>query len=229
MDSFVFQNYLETRTPKQILRQKFLNFGSIFRWWCRVIPSFCCNPELPTLVLARMCAAMEEMMVSGDFKVVNGEHTGTGNATSECVNKGETESLSEKYVHEIIVQSRKEIEENQKHREPGSESKAPKVCVNKGEIKSFSKKQISVSIQTREEAKKKNPDHIRQKKNDGKAHGKAGKCSTPKKERYADQSYIDVNTVKKEFEQMTLYMAKYVPASNLRAAVAGKLKKMYDV
>lgn len=227
--SSAVMNYLETRTPKQILRQKFLNFGGIFRWWCRVIPSFCCNPELPTLVLARMCAAMEEIMVSGDLKVVNGEHTGTGNATSECVNKGKTESLSEKYVSKIIVH-REKIEENQKHREPGSESKAPKVCVNKSESKSFSEKQTSViSIQTAEEAKKKNPDHIRQKKNDGKAHGKAGKCSTPKKERFADQSYIDANTLKKEFEQMTLYMAKYVPASNLRAAVAGKLKKMYDV
>lgn len=230
MYSFVFQNYLETRTPKQIPRQKFLNFGSIFRGWCRFIPSLCCNPELPTLVLARLCAAMEEMMVSGDLKVVKGEHTGTSNITSGCLNKNETKSLSEKNVSEISVQNKEEIKKKQKDREPGSGSKAPEVCVNKVESKSSSEKQTSViNTQTKEEAKMKNPDHIKQTKNDGKALGKASKSCTTKKDRYADQLYIDVNTLKKELEQMTLYMAKYVPASNLRAVVAGKLKKMYDV
>lgn len=50
-------------------KQKFVYICSVFRWWCRHVTSYQCDPELPILFLARLCAAIENVVASGTIKV----------------------------------------------------------------------------------------------------------------------------------------------------------------
>lgn len=170
-------------------------------------------------------------MVGGKLKVVNGEHSEIVNAASLFTNNDKIESLSEKYTSELNFQTKGEMEkENHEHQESISECKAPTLRENRGESEPFSEKYTSeVSVETVEEAEQENSDQIRQKVNDEKDHGKTDEYFKPGKNKTAFLSSIDTSTLKKQIEQMTLHMARYVPSSNLLASVAGKLKKMYEI
>ncbi|XP_042874425.1 uncharacterized protein LOC122254682 [Penaeus japonicus] len=49
--------------------KRFQHLCNIFKWWCQVVPLFQCHPELPSLFLAKLCNAIEEMINSGKLKV----------------------------------------------------------------------------------------------------------------------------------------------------------------
>ncbi|XP_071521021.1 uncharacterized protein [Panulirus ornatus] len=48
---------------------RFQCISSIFKWWCRQVSLYQCNPELPSLFLFRLCSALEELVASGTLKV----------------------------------------------------------------------------------------------------------------------------------------------------------------
>lgn len=144
------------------------------------------------------------------------------------INEGKNESLSEKYGSEDSVQTREKLK-----KEKTSQIRL-KETGGKGQIEAdgctkFRKgSDVSkVTAQTNEEVRKVNPDHREQKETEEKAYEKLDDFYRLRKVASSDWFSMNTNTLKEEIEQMTLCMARYVPSSNLRAAVAGKLKKMY--
>lgn len=161
--------YLEEKLKVQNSRERFISLADIFCWWCCTVPSFCCSPELPSLLLARLCGALEDMVVSSKLKVFPEEHTHTG---SDC------DSVT-------IDGSEKETD------------LLPKFCIDKvndaiGEEKERQCVEINLCNKQR------------------KGFG------------------ISRMDMKKELDQVTFFMAKYVPYSKLLASVASKLKKLYE-
>ncbi|KAK3865716.1 hypothetical protein Pcinc_028702 [Petrolisthes cinctipes] len=70
--------YTEMMVQHLSAKQKFVYMCSLFRWWCCQMTSYQCDPELPTLLLSRLCAAIEDMIASGTVKV-------NDNMKSECL------------------------------------------------------------------------------------------------------------------------------------------------
>lgn len=164
----ILQIYLEEKFQEQNSWERFLNLADIFRWWCCTVPSFCCNPELPSLFLARLCGALEEIVVSGKMKVLPEGHTETGtdcDAASSGVSEREPESLPKNWINKVY-----------------------------GQMDEKQEQQHEVNM-----------------------------CNKQKEE-----FGISRINVKKELEQITFFMVKYVPYSNLLASVASKLKKLYE-
>lgn len=61
--------YVEELLQPLACDKRFQSICSIFRWWCRVVSLFQCNPDLPALFLARLCAAVEEMITCRKLKI----------------------------------------------------------------------------------------------------------------------------------------------------------------
>lgn len=162
MCSFLFQSYLETKTHTWSPIKRFLTLADIFHWWCSAVPSFSCNPELPTLFLVRLSGVMEDLVVGSGLSVVPQEIMQLGSemkTTRVCVNKGEIES-SEKYVSEVSVQSREAVEkEILEHTETGCEFRASGMCEDKGDNETLSEKYVSISsVQSQKGTEKGNHD-----------------------------------------------------------------------
>lgn len=70
------------------------------------MPSFCCNPELPSIFLARLCGALEEIIVSGKLKIQPKGHMETDSisgATHTGVSVREATSLPKNYMNKTNI------------------------------------------------------------------------------------------------------------------------------
>ncbi|XP_045121883.1 uncharacterized protein LOC123510635 isoform X2 [Portunus trituberculatus] len=108
--------YLKEKFQGQDCRERFLNLADIFQWWCCTVPSLCCNPELPSIFLARLCGALEEIIVSGKLKINPKGNTETSNicsATSADVSVREKKLMPKDMNNTNIEISEKKEEQDE--------------------------------------------------------------------------------------------------------------------
>lgn len=224
-------------------KQKFAYLCSVFRWWCRHLTSYQCDPELPILLLARLCSAIENVVASGTIKVddimknesLDTKKKSLGNGMVTCKNADidvlylntEKSNLENCMTKEIGAQQEVLLETVQDLNHVNRKDPVDRNCnvassketvdrdTNMTEITSKNKGSATLNeTVTLDSLPAVASNHIAVPENKPKVNPCKGNAITD---------------IKSEVEQLIWSVVKHAPSSHLMASVANKLKKLYEL
>nr|XP_045625214.1 uncharacterized protein LOC123774729 [Procambarus clarkii] len=102
--------------------KSFQSICSIFKWWCRVVPMYQCDPDLPSLFLVRLCTTVEEMVSSGKVKLPMQKIELSGHYEKNQSNTNGVEESEQQKGHKIDILLKAKHEINGKENTESSES-----------------------------------------------------------------------------------------------------------
>lgn len=208
-------------------KQKCVYTCSVFRWWCRRVTSYQCDPELPILLLARLCAAFENVVASLTIK--------GDDMKSECLD------MKKRSLGNGMVASKKvEIDSKLSGSYLNTEKSNLENCMT-GEI-GAQQEVLLETVQDLNHVNRKEP--VDSSCNVVSSEGSATLNETITSDNlpsitsnHIPENKIKVNPctgnvtqdIKSEIEQIIWCVVKYAPTSHLMASVANKLKKLYEL
>lgn len=202
-------------------KHKFVYLCSVFRWWCRHVTSYQCDPELPILFLARLCAAIENVVASGTIKMDD--------------MKSESLDTKEKSLGNGMVTSKKvEIDAKLSGLYLNAEKSNLENCmseVTRKQINSESPSEV-IRLSTTCAGSTSENKGIATLNDTVTSDSLPSVTSNPISDNKLTVNPCEGNVIKdikSEIEQLMWSVVKYVPTNHLTASVANKLKKLYEV
>lgn len=268
----ILQVYIEKLLQPLPCDKRFQFMASIFKWWCRMVSLYQCNPELPSLLLARLCSSLEELIASGSLKLSMQKTENNKCARKQSDLNGMKEIRASNGMKENVMDKTKNIsgeehghhiecKDNQKDSEGNDIGKLlsfqNRIKLSNGykgeefdeetgeEVKDDSsllladrketsaledfackeKKEMFIDRFLENDCKENSHMNIVKRSND------TDNCTNKMKKGMVKPEMAEITSTdfKREIEDLIFSVVKYVPASNLVASIASKLKKLYEI